>query len=256
MDFITIMKIKKKRNNRKNILNNITIDTKPFIYNKRAIFSFFLVGFSFFYISAISAKGNAMPDCYSAKLGATMSEISFNDKTQLFFGIPVGKKSQGPENMEKPIKYETVSSFQSELNKKIISIVKNTPMEKMASQISKQNRTVAGLLVGIAMKESKFGIYSPKKNGHDCFNYWGYRGKENPTASGYSCFKSPEEAVRIVGGRIEDMVNDGADRPAEMIAWKCGYTCAGHDRESVRKWIADVSIHYYQIASISQVAKN
>jgi hypothetical protein len=245
------MKIKKKKNNRKNQLNTITIDTNPLIYNKRAIFSFFLVGFSFCYITTISAKTNSYPECYQKNQQNLVSQTFLS---QRIFIDAKNKVSMLPEN--KPKSNNVLNDAQKELNKKIVSIVKNTPMEKMATEISKKNRTVAGLIVGIAMKESKFGIYSPKKNGRDCFNYWGYRGKENPTASGYSCFKTPEEAVRIVGGRIEEMVKGGSDRPSQMIAWKCGYSCAGHSSESVRKWIADVSIHYYQIASVHQVAKN
>lgn len=142
------------------------------------------------------------------------------------------------------------------LKNKIVSIVKNTPMERMVDAITDRERSVAAYLVGIAMKESKFGIYSPKKNGADCYNYWGYRGKENTTASGYSCFDSPEHAIKVVGDRIESMVKRGARNPAEMISWKCGSTCAGHDPESVRKWIADVGINYYRINPSEQIAKN
>lgn len=142
------------------------------------------------------------------------------------------------------------------LKNKIVSIVKNTPMERMVDAITERERSVAAYLVGIAMKESKFGIYSPKKNGAECYNYWGYRGKENTTASGYSCFDSPEHAVKVVGDRIEAMVKRGARNPAEMISWKCGSTCAGHDPESVRKWIADVAINYYKINTTEQIAKN
>jgi hypothetical protein len=141
------------------------------------------------------------------------------------------------------------------LSRKISPILKNTPMEKMTVEISKREQPVAALLVAIAMKESKFGKYSPKKNGKDCFNYWGYRGQENPTQSGYSCFDNPKQAVKVVGNRIAAMVKKGAKTPADMIAWKCGSTCAGHDPESVRKWIADVGIHFYNINPAVQIAK-
>jgi uncharacterized Rmd1/YagE family protein len=142
------------------------------------------------------------------------------------------------------------------LEKQINSIVKNAPMKEMTKDIAKRERTVAALLVGIAMKESKFGIYSPKKDGNDCFNYWGYRGKENTTLSGYSCFSTPKEAVKIVGDRIESLVKSGLKKPADMIVWKCGHTCAGHSEESVRKWISDVAINYYQINPKTQIAKD
>jgi len=148
------------------------------------------------------------------------------------------------------------TTIENPMRKKITSIIKNTPMEKMLEPIINRDKQVAAYLVGIAMKESKFGKYSPKKNGAECYNYWGYRGKENTTASGYSCFNSPEHAIQVVGDRIESMVKRGARNPAEMISWKCGSTCAGHDPDSVRKWIADVSIHYYQLVPSGQIAKN
>jgi len=128
-------------------------------------------------------------------------------------------------------------------------------MEKMADAISGRDRAVAAFLVGIAMKESKFGIYSPKKNGRDCYNYWGYRGRENQTASGYSCFDSPEHAVKVVGDRIESLVKRGVKKPSQMTVWKCGSSCAGHSPESVSKWIADVNIHYYQLNPPDHITK-
>ena len=36
-------------------------------------------------------------------------------------------------------------------------------MEAMAPYIAKQDRIVAAFIVGIAMKESKFGVYAPHK---------------------------------------------------------------------------------------------
>ena len=143
-----------------------------------------------------------------------------------------------------------------EAYEQIRAIVKNSPMEKMAALISQRDRTVAAFMVGIAMKESKFGRYSPKKNGLECYNYWGYRGKENTTQSGYSCFQSPEEAVKVVGDRIEKLVKNGLRTPAQMIVWKCGSTCAGHSEESVAKWIKDVSIHYNELTRPIVLAKN
>jgi hypothetical protein len=100
------------------------------------------------------------------------------------------------------------------------------------------------------MKESKFGVYAPHdSSGRDCHNYWGYKGRENTTASGYSCFDSPEHAIQVVGKKIATLVNRGISNPAEMISWKCGSTCAGHGAENVRKWIADVGVNFYKINS-------
>jgi hypothetical protein len=148
-----------------------------------------------------------------------------------------------------------LATTKSELHKQIVAIIKNTPMEKMVDYIATRPRPVAAFLVGIAMKESKFGKFSPKKDGVECYNYWGYRGKENTTDSGYSCFRDPYEAINIVGDRIERIVNQGAKHPDEMISWKCGSTCAGHSPESVSKWISDVAINYYKLNPVKQIVR-
>jgi hypothetical protein len=47
----------------------------------------------------------------------------------------------------------------------------------MAPYISEQNQDTAAFIVGIAKKESNWGKRVPKREGKDCYNYWGYRGK-------------------------------------------------------------------------------
>jgi hypothetical protein len=143
----------------------------------------------------------------------------------------------------------------TELHSELKQIIKNAPMSKMIDYIARKDRAVAAYIVGIAMKESKFGTYAPRKNGADCYNYWGYRGKENTTKSGYSCFDSPAHAVAVVGGKIESMLSNGPRTPAQMISWKCGSSCAGHDPASVNKWISDVSINYYRLNPGKKLAK-
>jgi len=138
---------------------------------------------------------------------------------------------------------------QGEFEKEITKYIKGRPMEKMAPYIAKQDRIVAAFIVGIAMKESKFGVYAPHSGGRDCYNYWGYKGRENTTASGYSCFNSPEHAIQVVGKKIASLTARGISNPAEMISWKCGSSCAGHGAEDVRKWIADVGIYFSKINS-------
>lgn len=152
----------------------------------------------------------------------------------------------------------TKQNYSQVLDKQVVAIIKDTPMEKMSKDIAKQDRAVAAYIVGIAMKESKFGKFSPKKNGADCYNYWGYRGKENPTKSGYSCFNSPSHAVSVVGGKIATMLTKGSKNPAQMISWKCGRSCAGHDPVAVQKWIDDVAINYYKLnpSTKRELAKN
>jgi hypothetical protein len=135
------------------------------------------------------------------------------------------------------------------LKEDVSAIVKNTPMSAMAEAISEKSRPVAAFIVGIAMKESKFGVYAPHVGGRDCYNYWGLKAGGKTTAGGYSCFSSPDEAVSVVGKTVEKMVAKGVRTPAQAISWKCGSSCAGHGDENVRKWIADVAINFNKINS-------
>jgi hypothetical protein len=134
-----------------------------------------------------------------------------------------------------------------EKKEKYLNLIEDHPMERMIEPLLEKDENVSAFLIGIAKKESDWGKHSPKKNGRECFNYWGYKGKHDTTASGYSCFDSPEQAVDVVGGRIEDLIGKKVDTPERMIVWKCGSTCAGHDPASVRKWISDVSQYYYKL---------
>lgn len=135
------------------------------------------------------------------------------------------------------------------LRNDVAGIVKNTPMAAMIDSISEKDRTVAAFIVGIAMKESKFGVYSPKMGGRDCYNYWGLKAGGKTTAGGYTCFSSPEDAVKGVSKTVEKMVAKGVKTPAQAIGWKCGSSCAGHGAANVQKWISDVAINFNKINS-------
>ena len=74
-------------------------------------------------------------------------------------------------------------------------LVAGQPMAEMTPFIAEKDKAVAAYLVAIAKKESNWGKFSPQKNNKNCYNYWGYRGTYNQTASGYSCFDSPQQAV-------------------------------------------------------------
>jgi hypothetical protein len=144
---------------------------------------------------------------------------------------------------------EENNSGNEDLKNDIAGIVKNTPMAAMIDSISEKDRVVAAFIVGIAMKESKFGVYSPKMGGRDCYNYWGLKAGGKTTAGGYTCFGSPEDAVKGVSKTVEKMVAKGVRTPTEAISWKCGSSCAGHDPSGVRKWISDVAINFNKINS-------
>lgn len=163
----------------------------------------------------------------------------------LFFDILILGSTQSFLAEKYEIKTKTIPPLERSIDK----LVAGYPIEKMVPYISTKGKGTAAFLIGIAKKESNWGKYSPKLNGKDCYNYWGYRGQsENITPSGYTCFSSPKEAVDVVGRRISSLMNDSnISTPAEMIVWKCGWNCAGHSDESVSKWIADVGIYYNKI---------
>lgn len=143
-----------------------------------------------------------------------------------------------------PIPVAAVKKIVSPGEIKIKKMVANSPIREMAPFIAKKNKKVAAYLVAIAKKESNWGIYSPKKEGEECYNYWGYRGPENTTESGYSCFDSPAQAVNIVGSRLEDLIEKKIDTPRDMVVWKCGRNRADQRTASAAKWVRDVNLYY------------
>lgn len=119
-----------------------------------------------------------------------------------------------------------------------------TPMLVMAPYIAQQSDDVASYLIAIAKKESAWGEHKPVLNGEDCFNYWGFRKKQERMGSGgHTCFDNPEQAVKIVGRRIKDLIRKGYNTPEEMVLWKCG-RCDGPEAAGANKWIQDVA--YYK----------
>lgn len=119
-----------------------------------------------------------------------------------------------------------------------------SPIGQMAPYIAKKNKKTAAYLVAIAKKESDWGKYAPKKNGKECWNFWGFKGSQNPNEDGYSCFSSPEQAVSVVGKRIDRLVAKKIDTPREMVLWKCGASVAARRTAGSAKWIKDVSLYY------------
>ena len=129
-------------------------------------------------------------------------------------------------------------------------VVDGYPIEAMAPYIARHRKVTAAFLVGIAKKESNWGKRIPRSvDGADCYNYWGYRGEgSRGMAMGHGCFGSREEAIAVVSKRIDVLVDEYKfDTPEELIVWKCGWNCAGHSQESVKKWISDVKIYFNKV---------
>ena len=142
------------------------------------------------------------------------------------------------------------------LEKEIKKMVKGYPIEEMVPYIAEKDRIVAAFLVGIARKESSWGVHVPVLNGQDCYNYWGYRGKRKLMGTGgHTCFNSPEDAVDTVSKRMETLINEyGNTTPAKMVEpWKCGYDCeATGGRAAANKWISDVTMYFDKLNNEEQ----
>lgn len=166
----------------------------------------------------------------------------------LFFGIFYYNKVQ--REKVSLIRSSNIANIEKiELEKRIREMVKGHPIEEMIPYIMEHDQIVSIFLVSIAKKESDWGERTPKYKGADCFNYWGYRGPNPLGSGGHSCFSSREEAVDIVGKRINALVkNSNCDTPAKMIVWKCGSSCNSHNPFSVRKWISDVDLYFQKLS--------
>lgn len=141
--------------------------------------------------------------------------------------------------------------IQGETEQKVFQIVGNAPIREMIPAMMKLDHKVTAFLIGIAKKESDWGRHAPSQGGKTCYNYWGYKGRgSRGTSMGYACFGSPEEAVEIVGKRLENLISKNINEPKKMLVWKCGSSCAGHDPGGVQKWVSDVSLYYGKVMQI------
>jgi hypothetical protein len=148
-----------------------------------------------------------------------------------------------------PTAYKSVSQWK--LEQEVRSMTGGYPINSMLTHIFTKDEVTVAYLIGIAKKESNWGKIAPSKDGKDCYNYWGFKGKgTRGVAAGHTCFGSPEEAVDAVASRISSLVHDyHRTTPRELVVWKCGYSCKGHSNESVEKWIRDVAFYKDKVES-------
>jgi len=222
-----LFKKTKKHYNRKNILSTILI----------------LISVCFFYSKGISFIPNLRVE---ANEYAVSDKLMMKNTDEWYFD----KFKKSFEKKEKNIEEEIVPNLANkEFENELVSMTESYPIEEMATFIAQYDKKIAGLIVGIAKKESNWGKRSPSKNGNTCYNYWGYKGAgELGTSMGYGCFASAEEAVAAIGGRISELVEQDLDTPSKMVVWKCGSSCAATGGQvAANKWISDVNIYYSKI---------
>lgn len=162
--------------------------------------------------------------------------------------LVVQQRVLGAETMNDGDIDKNVSEFENGIRE----MVEGYPIEDMIPYIMKQDKRVSAYLVAIAKKESNWGKRIPVYYGENCFNYWGYRGQDEIMGSaGHTCFDTPKEAVTIVARRLNTLViKQGLSSASDLIVWKCGSSCAGHDPYGVQKWISDVDGYYQELIKL------
>ena len=207
-----------------------------------------ILTFGGFFYSQITLANPTLP-----KVAPSIPEISITKITTSQSKSPA---TVNLKQLKENLNIQTVSLQNKEddqntaLKNSLANILVGTPMEKMIEPISKQDKTVAAFLVGIALKESGLGKHRPVLNGKDCYNYWGYRGKRTRMGTGgHTCFNSPEDAVETVGKRLHTLaIKQKRNTPQKMLIWKCGSDCgATGGWPAAHKWVKDVSIYFNQI---------
>ncbi|MFZ1655116.1 MAG: hypothetical protein WAT84_04800 [Candidatus Moraniibacteriota bacterium] len=214
---------------------------------KKALYASLFAGVSFGMVS-MSVIQDVSGDEANAGSPAPVAAVAESDETsKIAKELSEEKKKYDPND-------DLFLQFFSEAEKEeyrdqIQELVKGYPIEDMLPYILEKDRIVAAFLIGIGKKESNWGKRVPVLDGQDCFNYWGYRGVRRLMGTGgHTCFNSRKDAVDTVALRIESLIySSKIDTPAKMIIWKCGYSCDGHSRESVRKWIADVDMYFKEL---------
>ena len=181
--------------------------------------------------------------------GAAANQIAVQN-AQAVQGQVLGVEAEVNEKEFTSEFMEIENADEKTLEKEIREMVKGFPIENMVPYIAEKDRTVAAFIVGIAKKESAWGKRRPVLNGQDCYNYWGYKGAASRgSAMGYACFSNPEEAVEIVGNRLEVLIGKNHTTASKMLIWKCGSSCAGHDPKGVESWVSTVSLYFNKIMS-------
>ena len=149
-----------------------------------------------------------------------------------------------------PIRPIAIVKKQTSFEKKATDLVQGYPIAEMTPYILSKDPKVAAFMIAIAKKESAWGKRHPVSDGKDCYNYWGFRLKSEKMGSGgHTCFDTPEQAVDVVAGRLDELVNEeNIDSPKSMIVWKCGYGCQDEVKTvSEKKWISDVAMYYSKL---------
>ena len=172
-----------------------------------------------------------------------------NEKEPLAEAVEKSNTISAEYDPSQDVFFEYFSEAQgAEYEENIRKMVAGYPIEEMLPYILEKDKITAAFLIGIAKKESNWGKRVPVLDGQDCYNYWGYRGVRRMMGTGgHTCFNSRQDAVDTVAKRLDKLIkSEQLNTPEKLVVWKCGFSCEGHSRESVKKWISDVDMYYSQ----------
>jgi hypothetical protein len=151
----------------------------------------------------------------------------------------VPKENHSEEKSPRDIKKE-------KLKKELAVLVEGHPIEMMIPYIVRKDQKTVAYLIGIAKKESNWGKRHPVLAGVDCYNYWGFRAKQDRMGSGgHTCFDNPREAVDVVSKRITEIIDrNEAESAKDLLVWKCGSDCSiTGGQAAADKWVEDVDFY-------------
>ena len=216
-----------------------------------------LAALTFLVVGSMLRLLNAQPIFYAHAYSAADNSVEsmnlqskiLTEKSQIFEKDEKGKNKIILASAQTDKQNKNSEAVSDQFIQKIYEIVGEAPIKEMVPFISKRDEKVAAFLVGIAKKESSLGEHSPLKDGHTCYNYWGYKGSAgNGSVLGYACFASAEEAIEIVGNRIEVLIGKNHSTPAKMVnTWKCGMDCSKDP--GAPGWVATVAMYFEKIIS-------
>lgn len=174
-------------------------------------------------------------------------KVIANSPTEQVLGMDEVKSDKETIKYIEDIAQELENTKKEEYRKKVEKMVKGYPIEKMLPYLLEKDRIIVAFYIGIARKESGWGVHVPVLDGKDCYNYVGYRGQRKLMGTGgHTCFNSRKDAVDTVTKRIEFLVKEKKlDTPAKMSIWKCGSAC--NKDGQVGKWISDVESIYSKL---------
>ena len=143
-----------------------------------------LAALTFLVVGSMLRLLNAQPIFYAHAYSAADNSVEsmnlqskiLTEKSQIFEKDEKGKNKIILASAQTDKQNKNSEAVSDQFIQKIYEIVGEAPIKEMVPFISKRDEKVAAFLVGIAKKESSLGEHSPLKDGHTCYNYWGYKG--------------------------------------------------------------------------------